>query len=95
MLIREASFGLDVSENIPLAGTGVPGPPLCTMGVSLVRVETEDGIREPAQISFANRLRRSPSALPPPTVVLPDADTGAGEPREDVGWLTFRNCSRT
>lgn len=95
---------MDVSEDIPLAGTGVPGPPLCTLGLSLVRIDRDDGTREPARISFVKGFMRLLSVIPPlptrliawsQTVVLPEADTGTGEPREDVGWLTFRNCSRT
>jgi hypothetical protein len=77
----------------PLAGTGVPGPPLCKFGLSLARVDKEDGTREPTTLSFGKGLIRLMRAIPPlptlliawsPTVVLPEADIGAGEAREDV-----------
>ena len=37
---------------LPLAGMGVPGPPLCTFGLSLARIDREDGTREPTNLSL-------------------------------------------
>ena len=46
------SLRKDRSRIIPLAGTGVPGPPLWILGLSLARTDIDEGTRDPNILSF-------------------------------------------